>query len=142
MVTAATKLLAAVAERDEAREAAALLAAIVAQGVEIDEDSGEPRIRTGVAKDRIVSASDPEMRHGRKSSSTRFDGHKLHVMEEESTEIILGVDVGAGNGADNEHAAPLIEGANEAGVEVQEVVGDMAYSDGDTRKRSRPTAPR
>jgi len=134
MVTAATKLLAAVAERDEAREAAALLAAIVAQDVEIDEDSGEPRIRTGVAKDRIVSASDPEMRHGRKSSSTRFDGHKLHVMEEESTEIILGIDVGAGNGADNEHAAPLIEGANEAGVEVQEVVGDMAYSDGDTRE--------
>jgi len=47
----------------------------VAQDVEIDPDTGQPRIRQGVAKDRIVSTTDPEMRHGRKSASRRFDGH-------------------------------------------------------------------
>lgn len=135
MVKTANRLLAEVAGRDEAREAAALLDAIVAQDVEIDDDTGEPRIRRGVAKDRIVSASDPEMRHGRKSSSRRYDGHKMHVVEEESSEIILGVDVGPGNGGDGERAAPLVEEVHDAtGVEIDELVGDMAYSDGDTRQ--------
>jgi hypothetical protein len=134
MVMAAGKLLDEVAERDDAKEAVELLAAIVVQDVEIDPDSGQPRIREGVAKDRIVSTTDPEMRHGRKSSSTRFDGHKLHVVEDESTEIILGVDIGPGNGKDAEQAAPLVEEAKEAGVEIRELVGDMAYGGGDTRE--------
>ena len=135
MVQDANRLLAAVADQDRAQQAAALLAAIVAQDVEIDEDTGEPRIRKGVAKDRIVSTSDPEMRHGRKSSFKRYDGHKLHVVEEESTEMILGVDVGPGNGGDGEKAAPLIEEVRgETGVEIEELLGDMAYGDGDTRE--------
>lgn len=133
MVTAANRLLGEVADRGEVHDAADLLAAIVAQDVE-DDDDGEPRLRQGIAKDRIVSTSDPEMRHGRKSQSRRFDGHKLHLVEEESTELILGVDIGPGNGGDGALAAPLIEQANEAGVEIHEVVGDMAYGDGDTRE--------
>ena len=133
MVTAANRLLGEVADRDGVQDTADLLAAIVAQDVE-DDGGGEPRIRRGTAKDRIVSTSDPEMRHGRKSKSRRFDGHKLHVLEEESTELILGVDVGPGNGGDGEPAVPLIEQATQAGVEIDEVVGDMAYGDGDTRE--------
>lgn len=133
MVTAAGKLLDEVCERNEVKEQAELLAAIVLQDVEIDPDDGRPRIRQGTEKDRIVSTSDPEMRHGRKSKSTRFDGHKLHVVEDEATEIILGVDVGPGNGKDGDHAAPLVEQAKDHGVEFNEVVGDIAYSDGDTR---------
>lgn len=134
MVTAANKLLEATTEREELKDETQLLAAIVVQDVEIDPEDGQPRIRKGVAKDRIVSTTDPEMRHGRKSSSGRYDGHKLHVIEEESTEIILGVEVGAGNGKDGDQAVPLIEQAKQAGVEVNEVVGDMAYGDGDTRE--------
>ena len=134
MVTAANNLLEAVKGREDPKEAAALLAALVAQDVEIDPETGQPRIRRGVAKDRIVSTTDPEMRHGRKSASRRFEGHKLHVVEEESTEIILGVDVEAGNGADGEHAAGMVEDiARQTGVEIDELVGDMAYGDGDTR---------
>lgn len=134
MVIAAGGLLDEIASRDDAKEAAELLAAIVLQDVEVDSDTGEPRIRQGTAKDRIVSTTDPEMRHGRKSSSRRFDGHKLHVVEDEATEIILGIDVGAGNGKDGDHAAPLVEQARNHGVDIDEVVGDMAYSDGDTRE--------
>src|SRR6266540_2702285 len=65
-------------------EPAALLAAVVAQDVEEDPDDPRPRIRRGVAPDRIVSHSDPEMRHGRKSASRRFDGHKLHVLTDKT----------------------------------------------------------
>ncbi len=133
MVEASRKLLGAVGNNPRAAEAAALLGAIVEQDVEIDPDTGEPRIRRGVAPNRIVSVSDPEMRHGRKSRQGRFDGHKLHLIEEESTEIVLAVDVGPGNGSDGDHAAPLVEQAKEAGVKIAELVGDMAYGDGDTR---------
>lgn len=134
MVIASNKLLDAVANRDEIKDEAELLAAIVLQDTENDPEDGQPRIREGVAKDRIVSTTDPEMRHGRKSSSRRYDGHKAHVIEDESTEIILGIEVGAGNGKDGDHAVSLIEQAKQAGVEVNELVGDMAYGDGETRE--------
>jgi hypothetical protein len=143
MVRAANSLLEAVEGRRDPKKAAELLAALVAQDIETDPDTGQPRIRQGVAKDRIVSTTDPEMRHGRKSASRRFDGHKLHVLEEESTEIILGVSIGAGNGADGEQAAPMVEEiARDTGVEIAELVGDMAYGDGDTRAAVETTGAR
>ena len=57
--------------------AAELLARILAQDIERD-DRG-PRLKRGVAPDRLISVHDPEMRHGRKSSSHRFNGHKAQV---------------------------------------------------------------
>jgi len=42
-------------------------------------EEGVPAIKEGVAKDRIVSVLDPEERHGRKSKSGRFDGHKAAI---------------------------------------------------------------
>ena len=68
-----------------------------------------PRIREGVAPDRVISVSDPEMRHGRKSSARRFDGHKMDVITDEASELVLGVDVRAGNAADGEGALPLLD---------------------------------
>lgn len=62
VVIAAGKLLDEVYD-DELKEAAELLAAIVLQDVEIDR-TGVPRIRDGTEKDRIVSTSAPDMRHG------------------------------------------------------------------------------
>lgn len=134
MVSAAGRLLDEVAERNDVTEAVELLAAIVRQDIEIDSETGEPRIRQGTAKDRILSTTDPEMRHGRKSSKGRFDGHKMHVVEDEATELILGVDVGPGNGNDGDHAAPLVEEINQTGIGIGEIVGDMAYGGGDTRE--------
>jgi Transposase DDE domain len=87
-----------------------------------------------VAPDRVISHSDPEMRHGRKSASRRFDGHKLDVMTDENSELILGVEVRAGNAPDGAGAAPLLEEVHAVdGVEVEVLLGDMASSDGDVR---------
>ena len=99
------------------------------------DDDGDPEIRQGVARDRVISHSDPEMRHGRKSASRRFDGHKLDVIGDEDSELVLGVDVRAGNAPDGEGAVPLlgqVQGVD--GVEVETLLGDMAYSDGDVRE--------
>jgi len=115
-------------------EPADLLAQVIDQDVEAD-DAGNPQIRQGVARDRVISHSDPEMRHGRKSASRRFDGHKLDVITDEDSELVLGVEVRAANASDGEGAVPLLEKVQGTdGVEVETLLGDMAYSDGDVRE--------
>jgi len=114
-------------------EAARLLSEVVRQ--DVNDSDGGPEIREGVARDRIVSHSDPEMRHGRKSASRRFDGHKMDVITDENSELVLGVEVRAGNAGDGDGAAPLLSQVQATdGVEVGTLLGDMAYSDGDVRE--------
>lgn len=116
----------------EVAEAAGLVSQVVLQDVEQGEHG--PAVRQGVAPDRVVSHSDPEMRHGRKSASRRFDGHKLDVMVDEASEVVLGVDVRAGNAGDGEGAAPLLAHVTATErIEVTMLLADMAYSDGDVR---------
>ena len=60
-------------------DALALLHRVVEQDTEPDPPTVSRRIKDGVAADRMPSISDPEMRHGRKSKTKRFDGYKRHV---------------------------------------------------------------
>jgi Transposase DDE domain/Transposase domain (DUF772) len=112
--------------------AAELLARILDQDIERDE--GGPRIQRGVAPDRLISVHDPEMRHGRKSRSHRFDGHKTQVAVDTDSQLITAVEVLAGNAPDAEQALKVVE-ASEAATEcrVAEVLGDCAYGAGETR---------
>jgi len=138
LVEFAARLLGEVAAVDgagdaEVAEAAGLLSQVVLQDVE-DQGQG-PAIRHGVAPDRVISHADPQMRHGRKSASRRFDGHKLDVITDEDSELVLGVAVRAGNASDGEGAAPLLTAVQGVeGIEVETLLGDMAYSDGDVRE--------
>ena len=88
-------------------EAAGLLSRVLVQDVERREDG--PAIKQGVAKDRLLSVHDPEMRHGRKSASKRFDGHKAAVAVDTDEPIITAVAVLAGNAPDAEGALELVE---------------------------------
>ena len=83
LVDEANRLAAWVEERQEAKPSrpavsAALqdLSAILGQDTEPDPDGPGARIRQGVAKDRIPSLGDKEMRHGRKSQAFKFNGYK------------------------------------------------------------------
>jgi len=117
----------------EVAEAAGLLSQVVRQDVTDAADGVE--ISQGVAHDRVVSHSDPEMRHGRKSASRRFDGHKMDLITDEGSELVLGVDVRPGNAGDGDGAAPLLAQVQAVGtIEVGKLLGDMAYSDGDVRE--------
>jgi transposase len=127
-------LLAVCAGHDDLAEARALLGRIIDQDIdEAPADGAGPAIRQGVATDRIVSVVDPEMRHGRKSSSKRIDGYKSHLITDHDTELVLGVGVTPANRPDGPEAAALVQAAIEAGVALSEVLGDTAYGDGDTR---------
>ena len=120
-------------ERQGIVAAAELLGQLLLQDVERTGDG--IGLKDGVSKDRMVSVHDPEMRHGHKSSSRRFDGHKAAIVVDTDTQLITAVEVLPGNAPDNLGALELVE-ASEAntGVPVEEAMGDAAYGDGDTRQ--------
>lgn len=118
------------------REARDLLADLLRQDVEEEpEDGGGPQIRRGTSRDRIVSRSDREMRHGHKSRSKPFDGYKASVVAETKSGVILAIDVRAANVHDREGAEDLVQQAGEtAGRRVGRVLGDTAYGSMETRR--------
>lgn len=117
------------------RRAQELLASLLAQDIEeTPEDGGGPEIRRGTARDRILSTTDPEMRHGHKSQSKGFDGYKAAIVADTDSGVILSTDVRGGNVHDKEGAKALVEEAAErADRDLDEVLGDTAYGDLETR---------
>ena len=87
-----------------------------------------------------MSVHDPEMRHGHKSGSRRFDGHKAAIVVDTDSQLITAVEVLPGNAPDNLGALELVERSEaNTGVPVEEALGDAAYGDaaygdGDTRQ--------
>lgn len=79
------------------KEALDVLRQVIDQDTEPDPAGGGSRIRRGVAKDRRISISDPDMRHGRKSKSKVINGYKRHVVTDLDGGLILHVDVRPAN---------------------------------------------
>jgi transposase len=120
-------------ERPRLRAAAALLGQLLLQDIERRPDG--PALKRGVSRDRVVSVHDPEMRHGRKSATKRFDGHKAAIAVEPESQLITAAAVLAGNAQDREGALDLVEQTEaNAGVAVTETIGDGAFGDGETRR--------
>jgi hypothetical protein len=88
-------------------QAAALVATVVGQDLDVDAD-GVFRIARKVAKDRVISTVDPDARHGHKTSARGFDGYKGHVALDPDTEIITATAATAGNTGDAEAATTLL----------------------------------
>src|SRR5665811_1383666 len=128
LVSVARSVLDVTADDGELAEARELLERIIDQDIDVDADDGQgPAIRRGVAKDRVVSVVDPEMRHGRKSRSKRVDGYKAHIVTDYDLSLILSVATTAANVPDGPEAASLIRAAKACGVPIVEVLGDTAY---------------
>ena len=120
-------------ERQRIVAAAELLGQLLLQDVERAE--GGVSLKDGVSRDRMMSVHDPEMRHGHKSSSRRFDGHKAAIVVDTDSQLITAVEVLPGNAPDNLGSLELVEQSEaNTGVPVAEAMGDAAYGDGDTRQ--------
>jgi transposase len=109
-----------------------LLATVVVKDVEQQAD-GTVKIKQGVAKDRVISTTDPEMRHGRKSSSRLFDGYKTHTAMENTNELITEIEVTPGNVHDSEAATRLTDKQPEE-RKPDTVLSDTAYGTGKNRE--------
>jgi len=96
-------------------EALKLLRKVVEQDTEPDPPKkGRRRIKQGVPPDRVVSISDPEMRHGRKSRTKLFNGYKRHVAVVER--LIVATAVEPANVREHEPTARLLEKVREHGI--------------------------
>ena len=123
-------------------ESAQLLSQLLLQDVERPAEGpgpsgedGDARLKQGLTRARIVSVHDPEMRHGHKSATRRFEGFKAAVAVDPDSRLITAVGLVRANAGDSERALELVK-ASEAniGIQVEETMGDCAYGDGTTRE--------
>jgi hypothetical protein len=92
-------------------------------------DGGVARqLREGVTKDRVISLSDRDERHGRKSSTKAFNGYKRHVaVDADVPGLICAVEVLPANKPEHEAAGPLMKTVESNGYELDELHFDRGY---------------
>lgn len=118
---------------DEVRYLGWLLTKILGDDLVVN-DQGQAQIGQGTATDRIISVTDPQMRHGRKSSAHLFNGFKVSASTDQHSEMILDIADVTASGSDGAHLLPIIRRVEEqADVTVDRVLGDGAYGSGQNR---------
>ena len=107
-------------------------AAVVATSRQVRDQDIElagpaPALRRGVAKDRLISVGDAEMRHGRKSRSVLFDGYKRHVIRDLDTGLVPAVGITPANAPEASVAGDITADLEAAGWHLSELHIDRAY---------------
>jgi transposase len=83
------------------------------------------------AKDKLLSPVDPDARQGKKSSTT-WPGYKAHIVMEEETGIITGVETTPANATDGSQLKPLLKKQEEVhSIKPKELTADKAYDWGE-----------
>ncbi len=108
-------------------EEVATLQQLMNQDLEPDPSGGGMKIREGVAEDRRVSVEDPEMRHGRKSKTKRFNGYKRHIATDLDSGLILAGAITPANRPEEEAAPELQRDIARQGLEIAELNIDRGY---------------
>lgn len=124
-----------------------MLRRLVEQDIEPDPSGKGWRIKDEVAKDRVISVADPEMRHGRKSKTKLFNGYKRHIAI--ANGLVLATAVVPANVQEQAPAAGLLAAAATHGdIEILDIdrgylsspAVEALYREG-TRVNSRPWSP-
>ncbi len=87
-----------------------------------------------MAKDRVLSVVDPQMRVGHNSKRQSWAGHKVHIAEEPESELITSVEVRPANEYDADAALGSIQHQQgTVGLLPKELLCDGAYGSTDVR---------
>jgi len=113
----------------EVEQAVALLKQVARQDVEELED-GTFCIAQGTVSGRIISITDPEARHGRKSVSKTIKGFKTHIAGTIESQFVTGIAITDASTHDGKPTEGLIKQTEVNGVKPTEMVGDNAYGGG------------
>lgn len=103
------------------------LAKVICDDLETDEQD-RLVVAHRVATDRIVSITDPQARSSRKSKTHAYKGFKVHLLGDLVSGLIASVSVTAANVGDGRVAHRLIRRARFVFTEIDQVLGDTAYS--------------
>jgi len=83
------------------------------------------------AKDKLLSTADPDARTGKKTNNS-WPGYKAHIVMEEETGIITGVETTPANATDGSQLQPMLkEQAEIHSLKPQELTADKAYDWGE-----------
>jgi hypothetical protein len=102
------------------------LVRVIVQDLEKDAQ-GRLVVAQRVAKDRLISITDPQARHGHKSRKRSFDGFKLHALGDVVSGLIASLTVTSGNVHDGAVAHRLVRRAKGLQSDIERVMGDSAY---------------
>jgi len=131
---AALTLVLEESDNPEVRGTGWLLTKILGDDV-VSDAQGDPQIGQGTAPDRIISMTEPQMRHGRKSKAQRFEGFKVLTATDQESELILDIRDIPASGSEGAQLLPVVERVEaHAGVVVERVIGDGAFGSGKQRE--------
>jgi IS5 family transposase len=83
------------------------------------------------AKDKLISPVDPDARMGKKTSHA-WPGYKAHIVIEEETGIITGVETTPANATDGSQLKPMLKDQEKVySIKPQELTADKAYDWGE-----------
>ena len=83
------------------------------------------------AKDKLLSPVDPDARTGKKTSN-KWEGYKAHLVMEEETGIITGVETTPANATDGSQLQPMLKEQEQVhSLKPQELTADKAYDWGE-----------
>ena len=83
------------------------------------------------AKDKLLSPVDPDARLGKKTNNS-WPGYKAHIVMEEETGIITGVETTPANATDGSQLKPMLKEQEEVhSIKPKELTGDKAYDWGE-----------
>lgn len=99
---------------------------VVDEDLETAED-GTIRVVRRTTSDRLISHTDPDAQHFRKSKSKVCQGFKLHVLGDALSGLIIALSVTPGGAHDSTQAHPLIKRAKALYDDLREVLADAAY---------------
>ncbi len=99
---------------------------VVSDDLEADKN-GRLVVARRVARDRLISLTDPQARHGRKSNKRLFNGFKINAVGDLVSGLIASVTVTPGNEHDGAPTHRLVRRAKDLFDDMDKVLGDTAY---------------
>ena len=80
------------------------------------------------AEERSYLSMDRDAKVGHKSTEKNFFGLKVHMGVESETRLVTAAHITSGDRPDDKYLGEVVEQSRQNGMEVEEVVGDKAYS--------------
>ena len=99
---------------------------VVRDDLETDT-AGRLVVAERVAKNRIISLTDPQARHGRKSRKHPFNGYKVHLLGDVVSGLITAVTVTTASTHDGAVAHRLIRRSKVLCRDIERILGDTHY---------------
>jgi IS5 family transposase len=93
----------------------------------VTDEHGVIQIAHRTTSARLISFTDPDAQHFRKSKSKVCSGYKLHVLGDAASGLVIALSVTPGGVHDSTQAHPLIERAKTLYADIRKVLGDAAY---------------